>query len=331
MQSLGDIIPRVMAQNGRVPPPPDDPDEVERFLLDQPLLPAGRYASMLAYALDHPEDRTFDPRRLQRSLELAELRDRLLLGRPPGCWCYGLGGTHKRWIPMPDAEPEPVWEIYCTCPEAIAHHARRDQLHAQRERLIIQHAADRLFGSLPERFQKFSFEALLALSDAHRGVVDLARAWRIDRTRWSMTLRGPTGVGKTGIGVSTLVEAVADSQSALYVDVSDMLDQLRDSFGHGPQASEAFDENPTPHWKALFGIDLLLLDDLGPQQISDWALEQFWRLIGNRHRHERKTIVTSNHSLQELAKIYGHARIPGRLQEESLVIDCSELPFLRSP
>jgi DNA replication protein DnaC len=40
--------------------------------------------------------------------------------------------------------------------------------------------------------------------------------------------------------------------------------------------------------------DLLILDDLGAEKLSDWTLEQLYRLIDARVRNRRRTVITTN-------------------------------------
>lgn len=350
MEPLSAALGRVLRLHNVPPLDPTDPEEIERNLLGKPLLPSGAYASELEYqrGIQHAREASdLDRRtasgeiaRLERLLAAAELRDRLLRDRPAGCFCYGLGGMQKRWLQMPDGDPVPTWTIWCTCPEAIEQQAAKERLLVERRRQQLQKNAERLFGSLDERFRDFTFETLLAKAQAlrvdgasHRKVIGLAEAWLNDPKKWALFLRGPTGVGKTGLAVSVLHQAIAEGRSALFVDVSDLLAELRDSF----DSAETFAaSDPSAHWHALFEIELLLIDDLGAErhkqgEVVDWATEQVWRLIGNRHRSQMKTIVTSNHSLAELTQIFGHARISSRLAEESLVVNCSDLPVLREP
>ena len=51
---------------------------------------------------------------------------------------------------------------------------------------------------------------------------------------------------------------------------------------------------------SLNRFDLLILDDLGAERQSDFALEQVFNVIDNRYKSEQPVIITTNLSLSEL-------------------------------
>jgi DNA replication protein DnaC len=75
---------------------------------------------------------------------------------------------------------------------------------------------------------------------------------------------------------------------------------------------------------------VLVLDDLGSEKASDWVSEKLFQVIGNRHDHAKRTIITSNLDLRALADHLGHPRTPSRIGELADVIDLSKMPNLRS-
>ena len=348
MQAISEVLPQVLRRRGVPEIDPSAPEEIELRLLEQPLLPAAQYEAWLAH-LQASLNTDLEPtsRRevigeigvLQRKLTLAQLRESLQLGRPSGCWCYGLGGMRKRYLRMTtndlDEEPEFEWQIPCSCPESLEQQARVARVRQQRRARLAQKHAEALYGSLPARFQPFTFETLTKLSPPHRATIKLFYGWVQDPKRWALVFRGPTGVAKTGMGVPVLKQALAMDLSALYIDVViDFLARLRSSYN----SAEALAESGDAQWEALHNIDVLLIDDLGAERHRkdggngpDWATEMLWQVIAKRHRDKRKTIITTNHSLQELTAMFGHARISSRLAEESLLIDCSSLPVIREP
>lgn len=52
---------------------------------------------------------------------------------------------------------------------------------------------------------------------------------------------------------------------------------------------------------ALFDCDLLVLDDLGAERVTDWTREQILLIISERYDRYASTIITSNYSLGDLA------------------------------
>ena len=61
-------------------------------------------------------------------------------------------------------------------------------------------------------------------------------------------------------------------------------------------------------------IDLLVLDDLGAEKSSEYAVQQLFLVIDNRLRHKKLTIITSNYSINDMSK-YVSQRIASRILE----------------
>ena len=77
----------------------------------------------------------------------------------------------------------------------------------------------------------------------------------------------------------------------------------------------------------ISGLDdyrLLILDDLGVERNTEYALEQIFLVIDSRYRSRKPLIVTTNLKLEEIKKPPGlaHARIYDRIMER-----CAPCPF----
>ena len=64
--------------------------------------------------------------------------------------------------------------------------------------------------------------------------------------------------------------------------------------------------------KDYFNTPLLILDDLGAEKTTDWALQSLYIIINKRLSEELQTIITSNLSLDELRDKIGD-RIASRI------------------
>lgn len=75
--------------------------------------------------------------------------------------------------------------------------------------------------------------------------------------------------------------------------VGKLLDRMRQSYGG---------KGATPDWMdELYHVDLLVLDDLGAEKVSDWTRETLTLVISERYDNGRVTIITSNFALGALA------------------------------
>jgi len=86
--------------------------------------------------------------------------------------------------------------------------------------------------------------------------------------------------------------------SARFINVPDMLIKVRGDFSRKTKS------NPEPEVvRHLSRMGLLVLDDLGAEQGTDWAFSFLYSVVNNRYNAEKPTIITSNLTLPELMKV----------------------------
>lgn len=159
------------------------------------------------------------------------------------------------------------------------------------------------------RFVGATLDAL-EVTDHNRGVIRSAIEWSGQSVVLaSRTQHGdsPWGTGKTHIGCALLRSVVERGGMVRFVSVVDMLDGMKaamDVAGASPQAVT----------QTLVREPLLMLDDLGAERGTPWAVETIRALLDARYRAQRSTIVTTNLGMAEIADVYGGA-LASRLRE----------------
>ncbi|MFQ5719420.1 MAG: ATP-binding protein [Acidobacteriota bacterium] len=100
---------------------------------------------------------------------------------------------------------------------------------------------------------------------------------------------GKCGVGKTHLAVGIL-RALSASKGVpgLFVDFRDLLKEIRDTYNPSNPASANQVLAP------VFGIDLLILDDLGAAKPTDWVRDTLAHVINRRYNEEKITVFTTN-------------------------------------
>jgi DNA replication protein DnaC len=308
MERLAEVLTALPGlPEGAVEPEPAD-------LLELPptaalLAARERLAAVLAAALLPSERRRLAGRldRLDRQLALAARRDALQAGRPPGCWCLGVGGQGRRYLPPavasgPDGEPVHLCERYCGCPEGQALEAAHAPLRRAAQRWYAELRLREIWGraGVPEGCRDWTLESFPA-DAGNAAALAAVRAWCGQRERW-LLLWGPYRTGKTGLAVGAARAAAEQGRPVLFVTVPDLLDRLRSSYrGGGPGEAEVLD--------SLRAVDLLVLDDLGAERRrrddDGWARERLFVLLNHRHDARRQTVLTTNLAPQALAALLG--------------------------
>jgi DNA replication protein DnaC len=143
------------------------------------------------------------------------------------------------------------------------------------------------------------------------------------KTGENLILIGPAGTGKTGLAIGALHVAHMSPRRlaggderptrVAFANVPDWLQAMRPTDDDEKRRTQ---ERATD---AAMCADLLLLDDLGADRVTEWVVERVYSLVNARYEANRPTIVTSNAKLAELATRYGE-RVIDRLTEHAEVV-----------
>lgn len=113
---------------------------------------------------------------------------------------------------------------------------------------------------------------------------------------------GNPGTGKTFLTHCISKELLDNGLFVIYRTSEDLIRNLR---------SVRY-ENNTDLENLLLECDLLVIDDLGTEQINEFSKTELFNLLNKRLLKQKKMLISTNYSIKELASIYSE-RITSRL------------------
>ena len=168
--------------------------------------------------------------------------------------------------------------------------------------------------NIPKRFRGKSLRDFIGLTDEVNKAAAAIAGGR------SVFISGPCGTGKTHMALGLLFEWYARQLSArgpsdravgIFLPAAELFVELKQCYQNDASEAEVLQR----YSKA----DLLLLDDLGAEKISDWSRQIFYLIIDRRYREIRQTIITSNLSLGKISELVDD-RIASRIAEMGEII-----------
>jgi len=214
--------------------------------------------------------------------------------------CPHCGGQGYLRLDLPVGHPNFGKVETCVC-------RKQDVSQQIRERLYSLSRLEELKGLTFESFQP---RGRTGLGDFQAKSLEIAfnQAWHYSNNLngW-LVLLGGYGCGKTHLAAAIANSAVGFGVPTLFLTVPDLLDTLRFSYD---SEDTTFEER----FEDIRNASLLILDDFGTQNATDWAQEKLFQIINYRYINRLPLVVTSNLSLDEI-----EGRIKSRFQDPELV------------
>jgi DNA replication protein DnaC len=126
---------------------------------------------------------------------------------------------------------------------------------------------------------------------------------------------GEAGTGKTMLASAILYAQLKENfvsetpATSAFITAVDLLQELRSTY---KQADNNITEDQI--LKYYKTVDWLLLDDIGTEKTTDWAFSMLYQIINFRYENLKRTIFTSNCSVEDLRVSMKDDRIPRRIE-----------------
>ncbi len=122
----------------------------------------------------------------------------------------------------------------------------------------------------------------------------------------NMLLYGPSGLGKTFLSSAIATELLKKGKDVLYISANSLFPMLENiHFGRR-------DEQSAYIYEKVLSADLLILDDLGAEFITQFTASELFRILNHRLLTGKKMVFSTNLTLSEIVSSYSE-RIVSRL------------------
>lgn len=231
------------------------------------------------------------------------------------------------WQPVPPR---------CDCEKAAAYWKEYDRQKAEqaaqeaeeRRRKVLQDKIRKLLGEsgIKQRFQQRTFENFRTDTAGRRKSYEAAKEYA-DHFEYhrckgdGLYIEGTNGTGKTHLAAAIALQLINGGIPVICKTSSDLLSDIKKTFDNGGVSeSKVLD--------VYKKVDLLIIDDLGKEQCSDWSMSTLYSIFNDRYEDMKPTIITTNYNKTALTaaltpKGYDNSKIIAiisRLRETSTVI-----------
>lgn len=131
---------------------------------------------------------------------------------------------------------------------------------------------------------------------------------KVKKQGLGLLIYGSPGNGKSYLSFAIANDLLQKQQPVICISINGLLERIRETYSRWGKEGE------TEILKSLSNADLVVLDDLGVEQSTDWSVTKIYNIIDSRYRNKLPLIVTTNHSLDDLRELYGERTVDRLLE-----------------
>ena len=222
-------------------------------------------------------------------------------------YCGQCNTRKEREIIWFDGKPKKV-PVMCKC-RAEEERLKKEQMQKEEEMRSIQRA--KVSSMMDDTFRTACF-ANYQIGNGNERHLKVAKKYCIEFSKMYERNQGLLFWGTVGTGKSYTAACIANYLLEANTSV------VMTSFVRILQEMQGFDrEREETFTNKLNSVKLLIIDDLGAERSTDYALEKVYGIIDNRYRAKKPLILTTNLTLRQMqeATDIRYARIYDRIFE----------------
>ncbi len=196
---------------------------------------------------------------------------------------------------------------YCNCTQMQDYLKQKHQLRELKEQLMIKQQRDdfqkkrawKLFeeSGVGKRFLTASFENYERERMPKAYDIALGFAEKFDKNDGEgLLFTGDVGTGKTHLAAAISAEIIRKySATVEFVSYTEALATMRAAFSESNNNDVKLEER-------MRKADLLVIDDLGKENISAFTKNVLYRVVNGRYKDKLPLIITSNYGIESLSE-----------------------------
>ena len=115
-----------------------------------------------------------------------------------------------------------------------------------------------------------------------------------------LIIMGESGVGKTHLAAAIANKLIENDKIVLMGRLTTLLDMIKETFRDNTKSENELIE-------LYSNVDMIIIDDLGTERISSWALEKLYTIIQNRCENRLPIIITTRFNKEGLIARFSYS------------------------